>query len=167
MTHWQNGNKFFLIIVGLVTKIFLSLIITGATQIWPRIFLHSSRRTYHDGRQCDAWHKMGMSHQFWQLWLEDHVGEKTLSLNLLLKLGFTKKTFLVSFPSRLLKSAWIESTFPYALLPHHKKAKENTIKITRRISVKLPHIGVLCQLIQWNMKHHLYIMPSSSRDVVV
>ncbi len=167
MTHWKYGNKFFLIIVGFVTKFFLSLIMTGATQIWPRIFLHSSRRTCHDRHQCDARHKMGMSHRFWQPWLDDHFREKTLSLNLLLKFGFTKKTFLVSFPSRLLKSAWIESTFPYALLPHHKRAKESTIKVTRRISVKLPHIGVLWQLIQWNMKHHLYIMPSSSRDVVV
>jgi hypothetical protein len=55
--------------------------------------------------------------------LKDHVGEEELSLNLLPKLGLTKIIFLISFPSRLLENALVESTFPYALLPHHKGAK--------------------------------------------
>jgi len=55
--------------------------------------------------------------------LKDHVGEEALSLNLLLKLRLAKRTFLASFPSRLLENVLVESTFPYALLPHHKGTK--------------------------------------------
>jgi hypothetical protein len=29
--------------------------------------------------------------------------------------------------------------FPYAILPHHERVKQNTIGVTRRINVKLPH----------------------------
>jgi hypothetical protein len=36
--------------------------------------------------------------------LKDHVGEETLSSILLPKVGLTKRTFLASFPSRLLKN---------------------------------------------------------------
>ncbi len=55
--------------------------------------------------------------------LDDHVGERTLSLDLLLKFKHAKKT-PTSFPNCLLKwHAWIKSMFPYVLLPHHKKGK--------------------------------------------
>ncbi len=55
------------------------------------------------------------------------------------KLRVAKKNPPTSFPNRLLKNVWIESTFPYALLLHHKGAKWNTIEVIRRISAKLPH----------------------------
>jgi hypothetical protein len=50
--------------------------------------------------------------------LEDLVGKKAFSLNLPPKLGLTKKTLPTSFLNDLLESAWVESVFPYALLPH-------------------------------------------------
>jgi hypothetical protein len=46
--------------------------------------------------------------------LEDHVGQKALSSDLLLKLGLIKKIPLASFPNHLLENIWIKSTFPYA-----------------------------------------------------
>jgi hypothetical protein len=56
-----------------MTKIrFWSPIVTGATWIWPRIFLCSSRwaqRTHYDKHWCDTQRKLGTSHQFWQHWL--------------------------------------------------------------------------------------------------
>jgi len=55
--------------------------------------------------------------------LKDHVGEEALSSNLPPKLGLTKITFFASFLIRSLESALVESTFPYALLPHHKGTK--------------------------------------------
>jgi len=39
----------------------------------------------------------------------------------------------------LTKKVGIEPTIPYGMLSHHKKAKQNTIGITRGTSVKLPH----------------------------
>jgi hypothetical protein len=35
--------------------------------------------------------------------------------------------------------AYYKSMFPYALLPHHKGAKQNTIGVIRRVIAKLPH----------------------------
>jgi len=147
MTHLKDGDEKFSIVASLVTKFFSSLIIMGGSQIQPKIFLYSLRRTCQDGCQHNVRHKMGASHWFWQPWLEDHVGEKALSSNLLLKLGLAKKTFLASFPGCLLKSAWIKSTFPYALLPHHEGAKQKIIRVTRRTSANCHIIGVLCQFI--------------------
>jgi hypothetical protein len=71
--------------------------------------------------------------------LGDHVGEEALNLNLLPKLGFTKKNPHVSFPNCLLENTSIESGFPYAPLPHHEGAKQNTIGVIRRTNVKQPH----------------------------
>jgi hypothetical protein len=58
---------------------------------------------------------------------------------LLLKLGLTKKNPPRSFPNCMFKNTWIKYAFPYAPLPHHKRAKANTIGVIRRASVKLPH----------------------------
>jgi hypothetical protein len=60
-------------------------------------------------------------------------------LNLLPKLGPAKKNLLASFFSRLPKNIWVEFVFPCAMSPHHKRAKRDTIKITRRTNVRLPH----------------------------
>jgi hypothetical protein len=51
----------------------------------------------------------------------------------------SQKTFFTSFPIRLLENIWIEYVFPYGLLPHHKAAKQDTIRVTRWTNVKLPH----------------------------
>ncbi len=71
--------------------------------------------------------------------LKNHVGEKTLSLQLPPQLGFAKKTPLVGFPSCLLESIWVEFVFPYALLPCHEGEKQNTIEVIRKTNAKLPH----------------------------
>ncbi len=71
--------------------------------------------------------------------LEDHVEEKALSSNLLPKVGLARKTCLASFFSCLLESIWVEFAFPYAKLLHHKRAKQDTIRVTRRTNVMLPH----------------------------
>ncbi len=71
--------------------------------------------------------------------LEDRVGEKGWNSNWLTELGFTKKTLLTSFPNHLLESAWIKFAFPYGLLPFHKEAKRNTIRVIGGASAKLPH----------------------------
>jgi hypothetical protein len=78
-------------------------------------------------------------------------------LNLPLKLGPTKRTLLASFFSRFLKSIWIEYVFPYAMLPHHKWAKRNTIKITRKTNVGLPHHKGPMPAYPMKKKRHLYI----------
>jgi hypothetical protein len=70
--------------------------------------------------------------------LEDHVKENGLSSNWLTKFGPAKKIPPI-FPSHLLKSIWIESTFPYALSPHHEEAMRNTIGVVRKTSAKLPN----------------------------
>ncbi len=44
-----------------------------------------------------------------------------------------------SFPYRMLKNIWIESAFPYALLPCHEEAIRNTIGVVGETSAKLPH----------------------------
>jgi hypothetical protein len=54
-------------------------------------------------------------------------------------LGSKKKLLLQVFPVHLLKSASIESTFPYAMLPRHEGAKQNTIRVVGKASAKLPH----------------------------
>jgi len=63
--------------------------------------------------------------------LRDHVGEKALNSNLPLELKLAKKTPIVSFPNHLLKNVWVESTFPYAMLPCHEGAKRDTIGVIR------------------------------------
>jgi len=64
--------------------------------------------------------------KFYQV--DDHVGEKTLSSDLLLKFRPGKKPHPTSFPNCLLEShVWIKSMFPYALLLHHERAKWDTI----------------------------------------
>jgi hypothetical protein len=55
------------------------------------------------------------------------------------KLGFIKKKIPISFPSHLLKIAWVKSTFFYTILPHHKGVKQNTIGVIIITNVKLPH----------------------------
>jgi hypothetical protein len=55
------------------------------------------------------------------------------------KLGPAKRIPPTSFSNYLLESIWIELIIPYDMLPHHKKAKQNTIGITKGTSVKLPH----------------------------
>jgi hypothetical protein len=44
-----------------------------------------------------------------------------------------------NFLDYLLESAWIELTFPYAMLPCHKGAKQGTIGVIWIASAKLPH----------------------------
>ncbi len=88
--------------------------------------------------------------------LKDHVGEEALSLNLLPKLGLAKRTFLASFPNCLLESALVESTFPYALLPHHKGAKVRHIVVTRGTKAKLSH-----------HKNHMLIYPMENEMPLV
>jgi len=39
----------------------------------------------------------------------------------------------------MLENAWIEFTFPYALLSHHEGVKRTTIGVIRGVSAKLPH----------------------------
>jgi hypothetical protein len=62
-----------------------------------------------------------------------------MELELANKTWAPKKTPLASFPNRLLESAWIESTFSYALSPHHYEAKQNTNGVVGGASAKLPH----------------------------
>jgi hypothetical protein len=57
---------------------------------------------------------------------------------LLTKLQLAKK-ILTSFPCHMLENIWIKFAFPYAILPHHKGAKWNTIGVTRGANAKLPH----------------------------
>jgi hypothetical protein len=71
--------------------------------------------------------------------LEGHVGEEALNLDLLPKLGLSKKTLPTSFPSCLLKSVQVKPTFLYALLPCHEEVKRNTIGIIKGTNAKLPH----------------------------
>jgi len=73
--------------------------------------------------------------------MEDHVKEEALNLDLLPNPNpkLIKKIILIGFLSHLLKNAWVESTFPYALLPYHKGAKQNTIEVIKGANVKLPH----------------------------
>ncbi len=70
--------------------------------------------------------------------LEGHFGEKVLSSNLLPLFGPSKKP-LASFPNCLLKSTLVEPAFFYALLPCHKRVKQNTIGITKEACAELPH----------------------------
>jgi hypothetical protein len=53
-------------------------------------------------------------------------------------LGLQKK-IIVGFFNYLLESIKIGPTFASAQMPHHKGAKQNTIGVTKEISVKLPH----------------------------
>jgi hypothetical protein len=39
----------------------------------------------------------------------------------------------------MLENACVESTSPYALSPHHERAKQDTIGVARGMSAKLPH----------------------------
>jgi len=41
--------------------------------------------------------------------------------------------------SCLLKNAWVEPAFPYALLPCHKKVKQNIIGVIRGANAKSAH----------------------------
>jgi hypothetical protein len=71
------------------------------------------------------------------LWIKGSCWGK--GIDWLTKLRPAKKTPLISLPNHLLESIWIKSMFPYALLPHHKGVKWNTIGITKRASAKVPH----------------------------
>jgi hypothetical protein len=84
-------------------------------------------------------HGQGFNYETCICELEDHVGEMGLNLNWLTKLGTVKETLLVSFPSHLLKSNKIESTFPYALSPRHEGAKQDTNGVARSSNAKLSH----------------------------
>ncbi len=53
--------------------------------------------------------------------------------------GLAKKTPLISFSNCLLENAWVESTFPYALLHCHEATKWDTIGVIIGTSAKLPH----------------------------
>jgi hypothetical protein len=83
-------------------------------------------------------HIQGLNHIVNFCVLEDNVGEKALSSNWLTKIGHAKKTLFASFLSRMLKNVRIKFVFPYAMLPH-QGAKQNTIRVTRKVSTKLPH----------------------------
>jgi len=84
-------------------------------------------------------HGQGLNYKINVCELKKHVGEKGRSLNWLVKLMFAKKPLPTSFPNRLLENVWIKSMFPYALLPRHEGAKQNTIGIIRGASAKLSH----------------------------
>jgi hypothetical protein len=73
------------------------------------------------------------------LWTKDQVGEETLNSNLPPKLGLVKRIIPTCFPNYLLENAWIKFVFPYALLPHHKGTKQNTIGVTKWANAKLLH----------------------------
>jgi len=74
------------------------------------------------------------------LWAKRSCWGRNIKLEFVIKTwAHIKKTFYVSFPSCLLKYAWVEPTFPYALLPCHKEVKQNIIKVIRGASAKLPH----------------------------
>jgi hypothetical protein len=60
-------------------------------------------------------------------------------LNLPPKLGHAKRNLLASFLKVLLKNLWVKSTFPYVMLPHHERAKQDTIRVTRITNIRLPH----------------------------
>jgi hypothetical protein len=64
---------------------------------------------------------------------------KNIEFKLANKAWACKKKIPTSFPNHLLKNAWIESAFPYALSPHHEGTKWDTIGVTRGIMPKLPH----------------------------
>jgi hypothetical protein len=66
------------------------------------------------------------------------------TLNLSPKFGLVKKTPLTSFINRLLENVSIEFAFPYAPLPYHKGAKQDTIGVTKGTNVNCHTIRVLC-----------------------
>jgi hypothetical protein len=78
-----------------------------------------------------------------------------------------KKIIPIGFPSHLLKSAWVESTFPYALLPRHKGAKQNTIGVITRANAKLPHHKGHVSAYPMEYKMPLYITPYNDRDAII
>ncbi len=74
-------------------------------------------------------------------------------------LGLQKKNLLVNFPNRLLKNTWIEYVFPYALLPYHEGAKQDTIGVIKGVCAKLPHCTSLVLIYsmenEMSLIHHI------------
>jgi hypothetical protein len=70
-------------------------------------------------------------------------------------LGLQKKP-LASFFNCLLESIQVEPAFLYALLPCHKGAKQNTIKVIKETSAKLPHHKGPVPTYPMEKKCHLY-----------
>jgi len=73
------------------------------------------------------------------LWVGGSCWGKGMELELANKTWAPKKTSFASFPNCLLESAWIASTFSYALSPRHYEAKWDTNGVVGGASAKLPH----------------------------
>jgi hypothetical protein len=71
--------------------------------------------------------------------LGDHVGEEALNLDLLPKLKLIIFFPPIGFPSCLIENTWVGFAFPYALMPHHGWAKQDTIWVIRWVNIKLSH----------------------------
>jgi len=67
-----------------------------------------------------------------------------------------KKTPFASFPSHLLENTLLKFMFPYALSPYHEGAKQNTIRVTKGASAKLPHCTILT--LTYSMKKEMPVV---------
>jgi hypothetical protein len=73
------------------------------------------------------------------LWVKGSCWGKGIKLELVDKAWAHKKNSCSKFSHHLLKSAWVKSTFPYALSPHHEGAKRDTIEVVRGTTTKQSH----------------------------
>jgi hypothetical protein len=64
-----------------------------------------------------------------------------LNLNLLPKVKLVTKIPFTSFPSCLVENIWVGFAFPYALMPRHDWAKQDTIWVIRGIIPSYQIIG--------------------------
>ncbi len=72
---------------------------------------------------------------------------RSIEFKLVAKAWAHKKISPISFPNRLLESAWIKSAFPYAQLLHLEGGKQNIIGVKKEKMPSYHIIKILCQLI--------------------
>jgi hypothetical protein len=75
-----------------------------------------------------------------RLWTRSSCWERGIEIELTTKVWAWKKNFSYKFSwLPIIKSCSNQIHVSYAMLPHHERAKQDTIKVTRRTNVKLSH----------------------------